>query len=787
MTEGQISSTMLRDLSGFSQEFKYWEKIKDLIDQNLDIILNYRQSGHPGGSRSKVHSFLVCCLSGFMRWDIRAPEKAFGDRFILGAGHTVPLIYCSLALFNEALRIKYEQTKDEKYRLRPEFSLFWEDLLGFRRNQGLAGHAEQEGKTLFLKFNTGPSGHGVASSLGEAVALKRAGADGVKVIVFEGEGGLTPGSIHETKNSAWGLGCSNLYFVIDWNNYGIDDTPNDAVVPGNPRSWFEPYDWRVVGTDQGSEWATVTQAYLEFDEPAQAPRPSILYLKTRKGRGYLKYDNKSHGSPHALHSELFWQLRKEFMQKYGVTFHGVDQPAPTSAEALKEQFRENLKVVADTLRADQELVDYLADRLLQIAATVPEEIASFKLPEEKNPLNDPKIFDINTYPAELYQKPGAKQPNRAALATFGSFLNSYCKKHYDRPLFLVCSADLAESTNIAGFHKPWKDGENYGIFDRNTNLEGVLFPQQITEFTNSAFAVGIATVNLSKTPLDSFNGFFAACSTYGSFSYLKYGMMRLFSQLHQDSEIKTGKVIWVVGHSGPETAEDSRTHFGIFAPGVTQLFPEGKVIDLHPWEYNEVIPCLVAALKQNVSPIIALHVTRPAVTIPDREALGMASHFDAAKGAYILRQYKDGQPKMGTIIVQGTSTTSNLVSILKQLDDEKLNVKIVAAISPQLFYTQPQEYQDSILSEADRIDSTFITNRAKRTMWDWTYNPLSCEYSMTSDFDNRWRTGGSVEEVVEEAHLSPKHLLEGIRRFAQDRELRLKRLKQQVETAISLK
>ena len=47
-------------------------------------------------------------------------------------------------------------------------------------------------------------------------------------------------------------------------------------------------------------------------------------------------------------------------------------------------------------------------------------------------------------------------------------------------------------------------------------------------------------------------------------------------------------MLWVAGHSGPETAEDSRTHFGIFATGVTQLFPDGHVIDLHPWEYNEV-------------------------------------------------------------------------------------------------------------------------------------------------------------------------------------------------------
>ena len=95
--------TQIADLQ---RDFKYFEKTKDIVDQLIDIILNYRQSGHPGGSRSKVHVFLMTLLSGAMRWDIRHPEKKFGDRFILGAGHTVPLVYCTLAVLNGAIRIK---------------------------------------------------------------------------------------------------------------------------------------------------------------------------------------------------------------------------------------------------------------------------------------------------------------------------------------------------------------------------------------------------------------------------------------------------------------------------------------------------------------------------------------------------------------------------------------------------------------------------------------------------------------------------------------------------------
>ncbi len=94
-----------------------------------------------------------------------------------------------------------------------------------------------EGKTLFLKFNTGPSGHGSPPSAGEAIALKRAGADGVKVFAVEGEGGLTAGASHETKNSAFGLGLDNLYYLIDWNDFGIDEM---AISRGRQRHARRP-------------------------------------------------------------------------------------------------------------------------------------------------------------------------------------------------------------------------------------------------------------------------------------------------------------------------------------------------------------------------------------------------------------------------------------------------------------------------------------------------------------------------------------------------------------------
>jgi len=180
---------------------------------------------------------------------------------------------------------------------------------------------------------------------------------------------------------------------------------------------------------------------------------------------------------------------------------------------------------------------------------------------DKSPLEDPVLYDFKNYPKNLFKNPGEKAPNRAGFANFGSWINTYTQKKYGRPLFLVNSADLAGSTNIAGFSKGWDGADDFGMYNRSTNPTGTLLPQCITEFANAGINVGIASVNLAEDNFSgAYNGFLSAGSTYGAFAYLKYGAYRLYSQMVQDTDIKLGKTIWVAGHSGPETAEDSRTH-----------------------------------------------------------------------------------------------------------------------------------------------------------------------------------------------------------------------------------
>lgn len=768
----------MRPIKELRPFFPYWETTKDLIDQCIDIMLNLAQSGHPGGSRSKVHGLVVTLLSGVMRWDIREPGKRFADRFVLVAGHANPVVYATLAVLNEALRLKYRQTGAKKYLVNraAERQLVWEDLLTLRTNGGLPGHAEMGGKTLFFKFNTGPSGHGSPAAAGEAMALKLARTPQVKVFAFEGEGGLTTGATHETLNSAYGLGLGNLIYFVDWNDYGIDDRPFSSVVYGDPGDWFGSHGWQVEATREGEDWEALVQAYYHLVvEKADPQRPKILYAKMRKGRGYYVYDNKSHGTPHKRNSDLFWRTKQDFATKYGVAFEGFGEPAPSGREAQVEQASSLFRTVFSVLERDPALVDYLADTLVRLGQSVPAEVPTCRI-SNSNPLDDPALFDYSNLPPELFVPPGTQAPNRVGFAKYASWLNTTCERKYGRPLVIATAADLADSTNISGFAQGWEGAPDHGFYNRDTNLDSPLLPQGITEFCNAGLMAGLATVNFNADPYEAFNGFCGAFSTYGSFSYLKYGPLRLFSQIAQDSELKVGKLIWVAGHSGPETAEDSRTHFGIFAPGVTQLFPAGQIINLHPWEHNEVAPALAAALASEV-PIVALHLTRPPIEIPDRAALGIASHLEAARGAYLIRDYDPRRPREGVVIIRGTSSTDSLIKILPRLEDEGPNLKIVAAISWELFQRQPESYRQGLLNAAEWNDAMVVTNGARRQMYTWIANQVVEDYSLSSDWDDRWRTGGSLAEIVAEAHLSPHHLWEGILKFTRERDLRLERLR----------
>ena len=501
----------------------------------------------------------------------------------------------------------------------------------------------------------------------------------------------------------------------------------------------------------------------------------MVWVKTRKGRGYHKFDAPSHGAAHKRNSELFWQCRSDFAEKYGVTFEGAGETSDPGEDACREQSRGWFETVFEVLRSDDALVEYLANTLTAKGDALPAQPEGFRLGASDNMHEDRSWLAQDKLPAALFVDPGSKAANKDGFKKFGAWVNSMAKERMGARWCSRAPRTSPTRPRSPASARSSRQGQ-LRLVRAQLEHDRLAHPQQITEMTNAGLMAGAATVNMSAKPEEEFLGYWGACSTYGSFSYLKYGMLRLFSQLAQDNPLKVGKVIWVAGHSGPETAEDSRTHFGIFAPVVTQLFPKGHIINLRPWEHNEVAPCLAAALATDV-PLIALHLTRPNVNIPDRAALGMASHMAAARGAYIVHDYDPTRPKEGTIIVEGTSTMDSILELLPKFNSAQApNVKIICAVSHELFEMQDKEYRDMVLHKTDFLDSTVITNGSRIGMHPWLASKVAEQYAMSSDWDDRWRTGGSVDEVKREAHIDPASLLAGIERFTAARPERLSRL-----------
>ena len=111
--------------------------------------------------------------------------------------------------------------------------------------------------------------------------------------------------------------------------------------------------------------------------------------------------------------------------------------------------------------------------------------------------------------------------------------------------------------------------------------------------------------------------------------------------------------------------------------------------------------------------------------------------------------------------------------MLPKLEEAGINVKVISAISEELFDRQPEAYRNSVLPPRRVYDLMFVSSGTRR-MWPLrNVGPLTDEYSLTSDWDNQWLTGGLEPDVIAEAHLDQKSILAGVTRFANDRTKRL--------------
>jgi transketolase len=366
----------------------------------------------------------------------------------------------------------------------------------------------------------------------------------------------------------------------------------------------------------------------------------------------------------------------------------------------------------------------------------------------------------------LFRKYGETAGARRAISEMIKWLNYVTENRV-----VTLAADLSESVNL-------EHGSIWGHYDPETNPLGTRLKAAIQEAGNASTAIGLVSQSASVDP-NKFSGVWAFSGTYGAFTPLMYLPARVWSQQNQDSKFRTGVLHILAGHSGPETAADARTHFGIFSPQVWKLFPRGQVINLSFWDYNDVAPgyfaaAEIAAREKKVG-IIIIEVARPDFKVVDRTKFADSDIRAAAKGLYVIRDFAPGKPRHGYVVAQGSSATMNLVTVLPRLEQAGINVKVIAAISEELFDHQPESYRNAVLPPAAKQDLMFVSSGTRR-MWPLrNAGPLTDEYSLTSDWGNQWLSGGLEPDVIAEAHLDSESIFAGVQRFAKDHAARIER------------
>jgi transketolase len=802
----------------------------------LTLLGNYAQTGHFGGPLAYTPYNVTVHLAGpnlgGLRHDYRRPKHPYGDKFMLAAGHCAPTCYALWMIMGEALYRKFKATGDRKYYVAPKDGFLSIDGLGFRRGAGvlktllqdhgladdplfaqakeggrgihaLSGHIESIDQSNDV--NGGPSGVGLATAAGKAAFWDMVGApvNQPKVIAFEGEFALCAGHAQEIKTQALALKVGKrLRVMFSENNAGIDDSLMGGVIDGKYTGYdfieqWRSYGWNVMTMANGHDYNQIVAGLkaMEDVDPSDR-RPIIIIGKTIKGYWPSASNGKIDGTdqvvgypshPYAMkmNSDYFVLLAKTFEDRYGVQFQGIRDGAVTDTKQRLIQFKTNMDVAMSVLDKNG-LGDWLADRIVEIGDQVKDDF-KLRIDARQDPFLDERLRVANL-PTDTQtvkvKNPGSGAEKEVKIALFRKAgevagarrgISEVIKwaNYVTGNRVATIAADLSESVNM-------EHGSLWGHYDPEKNPSGTRLKAAIQEAGNASTAIGLVGQNASLDP-EKFAGIWAWSGTYGAFTPLMYLPARVWSQQNQDSKFRTGVLHILAGHSGPETAADARTHFGIFAPQVWKLFPRGQIINVSFWDYNDVAAgyfaaAEIAAREKKVG-VIAIEVARPDFPVADRSKFADTDIKAAAKGLYVIREFTPGKPKDGYVVAQGSSATFNLVSILPKLEEAGFNVKVISAISEELFDRQPESYRHAVLPPEAVYDLMFVMSGTRR-MWPLrNVGPLADEYSMTSDFHNQWLTGGLEPDVIAEAHLDQKSILDGITRFAKDRNKRVDQTK----------
>ena len=160
-------------------------------------------------------------------------------------------------------------------------------------------------------MSTGSLGQGLSVAVGMALAGKTAKKD-YRVYALCGDGEIAEGQIWEAAMSAAKYHLDNLCAMVDVNGLQIDGATKD-VMPSEPLDKkFEAFNWNVIHVD-GHDYDALEKAFA--DAAACKGKPTMLLLKTVKGKGVSFMENNAGWHGKAPNDEQYAQAKAEVEAK----------------------------------------------------------------------------------------------------------------------------------------------------------------------------------------------------------------------------------------------------------------------------------------------------------------------------------------------------------------------------------------------------------------------------------------------------------------------------------------
>jgi transketolase len=239
-------------------------------------ILKYiygAKAGHTGGSLSCIDilNVLYNDVLNVSPENFKSPDR---DRYIQSKGHCVEALFVVLA--------------DKGFF--PESDL--ETLCKYKSHY--IGHPTK--KVHGVEQNTGALGHGLALSVGNAIAAKLDDKN-FRVYTLLGDGELPEGSNWEAALTASHYKLDNLCAIIDHNKLQISGRTMDVCNTDPIDQKFESFGWAVKHVD-GHDYQQLKDAFASM--PFEPGKPNLIIAHTVKGKGvsYMEDQLKwHHGVP----------------------------------------------------------------------------------------------------------------------------------------------------------------------------------------------------------------------------------------------------------------------------------------------------------------------------------------------------------------------------------------------------------------------------------------------------------------------------------------------------------